>query len=129
LRKTYLFLFAAIGWFIISIILLTIPGTAFPKEDWLDKIWFDKWVHIGMFSILTWLWCRYWHLFKMPEAAATFRKLFILIGLICLGYGIVMEFVQKNYIPHRSFDFGDIVADAVGCAIGTIFSTRWYIKK
>src|SRR6185503_10585115 len=104
--------------FIMSVILLTLPGTAFPTEDWLDKIWFDKWVHIGMFSILTWLWCRYWHLFKLNKPADTFRKLFIIIGLICLAYGIVMEFVQRFYIPHRSFDVGDIIADGVGCAVG-----------
>jgi hypothetical protein len=129
LKKTYFFLFAAIGWFIISVVLLTLPGTAFPKEDWLDKIWFDKWVHIGMFSILTWLWCGYWHLFKLNKDAVPFRKIFIIIGLIFFGYGIIMEFVQKFYIPFRSFDIGDIIADGIGSAIGVIFSTRWYIKK
>jgi hypothetical protein len=129
LKKNYLFLSAAIGWFIISIILLTLPGTAFPQEDWLDKIWFDKWVHIGMFSILAWLWCAYWYYHKMNEAAATLKRIFIAIGIFCLLYGILMEFVQKNYIPYRSFDFGDIVADAVGSSLGSFFSTWRYIKK
>jgi len=39
-------------WLIISTLLLTIPGSSFPKENWLEKIWFDKWVHIGMFAIM-----------------------------------------------------------------------------
>ena len=46
-----------IGWLIICTILLTLPGTSFPKEDWLDKIWFDKWVHIGLFGGMVLLWC------------------------------------------------------------------------
>jgi VanZ family protein len=129
LKKPYFVLYAALGWFIISVVLLTLPGTAFPKEDWLDKIWMDKWIHIGMFSILAALWCRYWYLLKMSEHIYKFRKAFILIGLICLGYGIAMEFVQKYFIPLRSFDIGDIVADAVGATIGSVFSIRRYIKK
>ncbi|MEO7394031.1 MAG: hypothetical protein ABIU11_03765, partial [Chitinophagaceae bacterium] len=47
----------AIAWIIISTLLLIIPGSALPKENWLGKIWFDKWVHIGMFSIMVFLCC------------------------------------------------------------------------
>jgi VanZ family protein len=49
--------------------------------------------------------------------------------LIFLGYGIIMEFVQKFYIPYRSFDIGDIIADAIGCSLGVLVSIRMYIKK
>ena len=47
-------------------------------------------------------------------------------GLI---YGIGMEFVQRYLINNRSFDEGDIVADAVGCALGVFFSRKRFIKK
>jgi VanZ family protein len=117
----------AILWFIISIALLIIPGTAFPKENWLDKIWFDKWVHIGMFSILVILWC--WAMLKKYSVGARLRTLFIWIGLISLVYGVGMEFVQKFFVNNRSFDEGDIVADAVGCTLGVFFSRKRYIKK
>jgi len=40
-----------------------------------------------------------------------------------------MEFVQKYFIPNRSFDLGDIAADSIGCFIGFIYSSRKYIKK
>lgn len=119
-------LFPAI-WFIVSTFLLIIPGTAFPKENWLDKIWFDKWVHIGMFGILVVLWC--WAMQKKYAAVSMVRNLFIIIAFICLAYGIAMEFVQKYFIINRSFDGGDIIADAAGCLLGVWFSLRRFVKK
>jgi VanZ family protein len=129
LKRLHASLIPAIGWFIISVILLTLPGTAFPQEDWLDKIWFDKWVHIGMFSIMVALWCIGWRYLKKNVPAGKFKPIFIRIGMICLGYGIAMEFVQHYFIPYRSFDVGDIIADVVGCAAGAVYSIRRYIKN
>jgi hypothetical protein len=40
-----------------------------------------------------------------------------------------MEFVQKYFIPNRSFDLGDILADGVGSGIGAFIAGRMYIKK
>ena len=117
----------AVSWFIISVILLTIPGSAFPKENWLDKIWFDKWVHIGMFAIMVTLWC--WAMLKIFSISTRLRTVFIWIGLLSLSYGIGMEFVQKYFINNRSFDEGDIIADAVGCTLGVLFSLKRYIKN
>jgi VanZ family protein len=57
------------------------------------------------------------------------RKIFIWIGIIGLVYGAGMEFVQKYFIPNRSFDIGDIIADGIGSAIGVFYSTRRFIKK
>jgi len=117
----------AVSWFIISAILLTLPGSAIPKEDWLGKIWIDKWVHIGMFSIMVFLWCK--TVLKMDTENKKLKIIFFFIAEICLGYGIGMEFVQKYFIPNRSFDVGDIIADAIGCSIGLAYSMRRYIKK
>jgi VanZ family protein len=114
-------------WLIISTILLTIPGKAFPKENWLEKIWFDKWVHIGMFTIMVFLWC--WAILRTKLDTEKLKKVFILIALIWFAYGIGMEFVQKYLVVNRSFDSGDIIADGVGCLVGLIYSLRRYIPK
>ncbi|MGZ8557770.1 MAG: hypothetical protein ACXWWC_05535, partial [Chitinophagaceae bacterium] len=58
MKNQYRYFLPAIGWFIISVILLTLPGSAFPDDGWLDKLWLDKWVHVGMFAIMTILFCR-----------------------------------------------------------------------
>jgi VanZ family protein len=114
-------------WFIISTVLLTLPGSAFPKEDWLSKIWFDKWVHIGMFFIMVVLCC--WGIIAKERFRQKLSQYFLLAAFICLAYGTIMEFVQDNFIPNRGFDTGDIIADAAGCFAGWLFSVKRFIKK
>ena len=116
-----------ICWLLISTVLLTLPGSAFPKENWLGKIWFDKWVHVGMFSIMVFLWC--WAMLRIELDKTKLKKKFILIAIVWLAYGIGMEFVQKYFVINRSFDIGDILADGIGCAIGLIYSMSRYIKN
>ncbi|MBC7948493.1 MAG: VanZ family protein [Chitinophagaceae bacterium] len=128
LRK-FLYLAATISWLIISIILLTLPSDDFPQENWFDKIWLDKWVHIGMFAVLVLLGCLTWRAFQPGLDAKGLKRAFIITGIIGLVYGIIMEFVQMKFTNHRSFEIADIITDAVGCALGVIFSTRRYIKK
>jgi VanZ family protein len=108
-------------------VLLTLPGSSFPKENWLDKIAFDKWIHIVMFFIMVVLWCKAMsgRMGEMPGV----KKVFAWIALAGLLYGIGMEFIQGSFISRRSFDTGDIVADGVGCLAGFLFSSRAYIKK
>lgn len=112
----------AIAWLVISTVLLTIPGSAFPTENWLSKIWFDKWVHIGMFALLSFFWC--WGFHKKQTLRSKFPNLFIATGISCLFYGIGMEFVQQYLVANRSFDIGDIIADAAGCLLGVVFSSK-----
>ena len=114
-------------WLLTSTILLTLPGSALPKEDWLDKIWFDKWVHIAMFSIMVFLWCR--AVAKMNLSVEKLKKIFWGLTILWITYGVGMEFVQKYFISNRSFDLGDIAADIVGCVAGFIYCFRRFIKK
>ena len=109
MRKTLLKLIPAILWFFITFWLLTIPGKNLPDTGgWLDKLYADKLIHIALFAILTWLFFR-------PFAAKPgVVKRLILIAVAATAYGIVMEFVQKYWIPNRSFSLGDIAADSVG---------------
>lgn len=127
MNKRKISLLLAISWFIISVILLTLPGSAIPKEDWLGKIWIDKWVHVGMFSVMVYLWCVV--VLKQNVENEKLKLIFWIVSAFCLTYGIGMEFVQKYFIPNRSFDVGDIIADAVGCSVGLVYSLRRYIKK
>jgi len=122
LRNTWSLLLA-ISWFVVTTVLLCLPGSAFPKEKWFDKIWLDKWIHIGLFAILAFLWCR-----AAPGESLRKIPIFIQIAFYCLLYGIAMEFIQKYFIPNRSFDVGDIFADGIGSTLGSVFSI-WYKKN
>jgi VanZ family protein len=117
----------AVLWLVISTVLLTLPGSDLPKEDWLGKIGFDKWVHIGMFSIMVVLWCR--AMLRVYKEGKQLKNTFLLLGLLWLGFGVGMEFVQKYFIPGRSFDVKDMIADAAGCTVGVVYSIVTYIKK
>ncbi|ODT94608.1 MAG: hypothetical protein ABS85_03005 [Sphingobacteriales bacterium SCN 48-20] len=113
-KHRILWIAASAGWLMICTVLLCMPGSAFPESSWLDKIpLFDKWVHIGMFAIMTFL------IGKMAVASGhSTKKTFILIALLCFTYGVLMEFVQHYWIPYRSFDVWDMVADGAGAAVG-----------
>ena len=50
----------------------------------------------------------------------------MILGIL---YGLLMEFVQKYFIPHRSFDLYDVLADATGCIIGYFFALKKFIGR
>lgn len=100
-------------------VLFCLPGSSIPKDDWLDKIWADKWVHIGIFSVLVFLWSR-------ALEFTSYRPLAIVI-LVAMLYGFTVEIVQDQFIPNRSFDYGDLAADLIGSLLGAWFTG--YIKK
>ena len=62
----------------------------------------------------------YWP-FKTSWPQKAFLKKALAIAFAALGYGIAIEFIQKNYIPNRSFDIGDIIADGTGSFLPLIF--------
>jgi VanZ family protein len=114
-------------WLIISTVLFCLPGSAFPKETWLEKIWFDKWVHIGIFLVMVFIWS--WAFTKKEFQFSRLKMIFLFVTLIALLYGVGMEYIQEYLIPNRDFDLGDIAADAIGCVIGYILSGFRFIKK
>jgi VanZ family protein len=127
LRRSTVSLLLATVWFITSLVLLTLPGSDLPQENWLDKIYFDKWVHIGMFALLVFLWC--WALSKRKGTFPGLKIFFLRITVAAIVYGILMEFVQRYFVPGRSFDVTDMIADAVGAFIGFFYSSWSFIKK
>ncbi len=120
------FFLPAAGWFVLSTFLLLLPGSEFPKQNWTDYIpLFDKWVHIGIFLIMTFLLC--WGFYKNRKGSLT--KIFFWVFVLCFCFGIAVEFIQRHFIPFRSFDTGDIVADGVGCLAGYWYALKRYVKK
>ncbi|MEO7992553.1 MAG: VanZ family protein [Chryseolinea sp.] len=113
----------AIACLIISSILFFLPGSALPESDWFGKIELDKIVHVALFAIMVVLWCI--PVFYKPSLSTHLPKLLILIPFIFFGYSILVEFIQLFFIPGRSFDLMDILADALGCLIGFLFVKQY----
>jgi len=99
------------------------PNNDIPKLGFLDAIHFDKWVHAGLFGMLTIL--LSWPFRKLFPAR---HSIFLSIAITALLYGITMEYVQKYLTTDRDFDYADMIADGVGCLIG-YFAIRFLITK
>ncbi len=117
----------ALLWLALSIVLLCLPGSRIPKYPWLATIHADKWIHIGLFGML----CI---LFALPVRSDSltdqqkFRWLLV-ISLAGILYGILIEFVQKNWVLNRSFEFQDILADSLGCSLAYWYNRRKIVRK
>ena len=122
--NAFLKLLPAIAWFALILFLLTIPGKDLPSAGWMDHLQIDKAVHIFLFSGLVSLF--FWGIVSTKPGIAEKNTVFI-IALSALLYGIAMEFVQKYWIPNRSFDILDIAADGVGSFLPVVFLPR--VKK
>lgn len=116
----------AVTWLLLSFILLTLPGSSVPRYPWLAVIHADKWVHIVLFGMLCFLF-----MWPFQEAHYSHRKRknwFLSITILGILYGISMEFVQERWVINRSFEYGDILADAAGCVLAYCMGYRkWLI--
>ena len=112
----------AIAGLIIATLLFCLPGQEFPEAGWLDQIHFDKVVHVGLFAMLVILWSL--PLRSRVGDQGKLSRMHLGITLAYILYGVAIEFIQRDFIPHRSFDVFDIVADAVGCVVGWIMVKR-----
>ncbi len=115
-----------IAWFFIVLVLTTLPGSDIPKAKWLEKIYFDKWVHIGMFGGLTFLFC--WPFNKSAFTSRQRLYYFLKIAMAVSIWGLAIEFIQRFYIVGRSFDLLDWAADSFGALIALLFCKKWFIK-
>ncbi|MBP3888453.1 MAG: VanZ family protein [Cellulosilyticum sp.] len=107
---------------IISVILVLV-GILMPGDDvpsvgipHLDKV-----VHCGMFGCVTV--CYYWDYYKVYKKVP---YLWLTIVSVVL-FGALTEIMQ-TYVPGRSCDYRDLIADTTGIMLATIVA-RWGVKK
>jgi len=110
----------ALLWSGIIFFLCFLPGSQLPKEDWLDKIYFDKIVHAILYLILFFL------IIRIAEKLT--KPVLFIASILCITEGILIEFVQgSSLIQNRSFDMYDIVANIIGVFIALtiiLFNTK-----
>lgn len=122
-------IFPGFIWLLLVITLLSLPGSTLPSAAWMSKIQIDKWVHIFLFGMLTISFCFPLLYTKQKPSPKYLTKYLIIATVSSITVGIIMEYVQKNYIPSRSFEIWDIAADSVGSIIGAIFCLLRYKKS
>jgi len=117
----------AIIWFFIVLVLTCMPGKDVPKIGWLEQIHFDKWVHIGMFGGLTFLFCRPFSRSGWPKRQR--RAYFVKIALATSIWGLDIEFIQKYFAIGRSFELLDWAADSLGALVALIICIKLFSGK
>lgn len=113
----------ALAWFIIATILFALPGDDLPANTFLEKIYFDKWVHTGLFAGLTFLTAL-----PFIQNQQFTKKLLIKIIISFIIYGVLIEYMQKYWVKGRSFDVTDIIADTAGCIVGA-YACSWLLQR
>lgn len=68
--------------------------------------------HAPVFAVLAWLWC--WALAAWTRSR---RARLLVAAAVCPAFGVVNELSQL-FVPTRTASLGDVVADALGVAVG-----------
>lgn len=92
-----------------------------PHNSFLDKIYYDKWVHAMMYFGV-WTLC----VWKMKGSGALTQnreKFFIISFVIVLIMGASIEFLQA--LTDRSMDWKDVMANLLGAFIAYRFWLRF----
>lgn len=115
-----------IAWFFIVLYIMCLPGSDIPSANWLSSIYFDKWVHVGVFALLVLLLC--WPFYKSDFNKRERLQYFIKIAIAASIWGLTIEFIQKYFVPGREFDLLDWAADSLGALIAFWFCRKKLIK-
>jgi len=109
---------------------LLLIGASIPTSDliriqrfnrFFSYILSDKAIHFLGFGLLAWLLC-----YGYCRAGKT-RALYLMSGILAVGYGFVIELIQIP-LPYRIFSWDDLVADAVGVALA-LFLFRLFVGR
>lgn len=103
-----------VGWTILTIVLLCMPGSTIPSLGSFSFEYLDKVVHFILFGALVFFWSYY---LVNVRGVHALRQLIIWITLAAIILGICLEFVQFYFIPNRDFDPRDIVANSLGAVV------------
>ena len=109
--------------FVLIFILLSMPGSEIQGTSWISIIlhlpFADKIIHMGLFGSLALSLFSHFEQYSNISFRSTRTKALSLI--LCIVFGIGMEFYQKYFVPSRGFEVGDMLADAMGALLALPF--------
>lgn len=107
-------------------VIICLPQKDLPQNKFLAIPFFDKIVHIGCFSLLVWLF--YYPFAKSSLPQATKYNNLIKLALCAIVWGLATEFIQRFFVPGRSFDLFDWLADSIGAVLAFV-TVKWWPRK
>ena len=119
MKKPYL---PAIVWLLFITGMSVVPGLQLPEFNLIST---DKLGHAAAYGLLVWL---VLYGFKKQNGRKAGWKEGLIIACAATLYGVLMEFVQGNFIPGRVFGYDDMIANAIGAA-GAWGAAVFYAKR
>jgi VanZ family protein len=114
----------ALGWAALIFTFSSFPGSAYPATDVPGA---DKLVHLALYATLGAL-CARALLLRAPDAEPPRRRLLLLAAVaMATLYGVSDE-LHQLFVPARSADWHDAVADAAGAILGTSVASRIWAR-
>lgn len=109
--------------FVLIFILLSTPssGGSGIVASILSLSFADKVIHMILFGSLAL--SVFSHFEQYANSAFQSIRTKALALIVCISYGIGMEFYQKYFVPSRGFEVGDMLADAIGALLALPFFT------
>ena len=99
------------------------PGSEIQGTSWISIIlhlpFADKIIHMGLFGSLALSLFSHFEQYSNISFRSTRTKALSLI--LCILFGIGMEFYQKYFVPSRGLDVIDMLADAAGALLALPF--------
>ena len=115
----------AVLWTILILVLCWMPRHSLPMDEGgpslLNRLHFDKVVHLGIFAVFAFLWRR-----------AFSRRAVVVIVVAGLFLAVITELGQATSIVGRDADVWDAVADAIGVVVGAAFAeflANWLARR
>lgn len=115
-----------IGWTLLTVFLLCLPGSDIPSQGVFSTPGIDKVVHVTLFGGIVLL--GGFNLYFRRYEKTKWRNIIVMLTLFSIVLGIGLEFLQKYYIPNRSFDIFDMCADAAGAVLAAIYHLNAKVK-
>ncbi len=109
-------------WIFFIFLLCSTPGHYFPSASWMELFSLDKWVHAGLFFVL----CVLFFLLAFKRQQS--KRVLLLYTAVGVCYGISLEYMQAHWFSNRSFDYFDMLANALGCGIALSMNKILYRK-
>jgi len=109
---------AVLGWMALIFVVSAQSQLPGPKDLWLDLI-VEKVGHAVEYGVLAVLWLR-----ALVGDGVVSRREVVLAVSLALLYALSDEFHQ-SFVPGRSADWTDVLADGVGALLGV----WWWVRR
>lgn len=98
---------------------LTIGSLIKPVKITVSINHIDKFLHLGAYLGLAFLWLSLYHLIKQRKLKGwqPFRS-YIFIAILLVFYGIMIEVLQGGVTDYRTPDLWDVLANFIGVVLG-----------